>query len=102
MELVYTVCKDEKQAEEISRVLVDKGLAACTNYTDIKSVFIWDGLQKENETAMIIKTREENVPAVFEKVKELHTYDTPALFSIPVNFVEDEYHEWIYKETEPS
>ncbi len=102
-EIVYTVCADSEEAEEISQALLSEKLAACTNRFNIHSDFRWEGeIERKEEVAMIIKTREENVPDVFDRIREMHSYDAPALFSLPVSFVEDDYLEWVFEETEPS
>jgi periplasmic divalent cation tolerance protein len=96
MQVIYTVCADKDEANIIGRALVEQELAACTNAWTINSVYKWEGeVHDEEEVAMIIKTRIKNVSAVFEKVKELHSYDTPALFVLPTGVVDQSYLEWV-------
>lgn len=96
MQAIYTVCEDEAQAERISESLVGDNLVVCTNYWEMNSVYEWNGeVEKGDEVAMIIKTKVANVQDVFAKVKELHSYDTPALFVLPTGVVEQNYLEWV-------
>lgn len=100
MILIYSVCEDKDEAEKIGESLVEEKLAACTNTWDINSIYRWDGeTQKDEEAALLVKTREDLVSDVFAKIRELHSYDTPAILAIPLSFVDDDYLEWVTKAT---
>ncbi|MFC1647990.1 divalent-cation tolerance protein CutA [Nanoarchaeota archaeon] len=101
MIIVYTVCADESEAKKIADALVKERLAACVNQLPIKSTFWWkDKQDNADEVALLVKTRKELVPKVFERVKDLHSYEIPPLFTIPVGEVDDKYLEWLNKETQ--
>jgi periplasmic divalent cation tolerance protein len=83
MILIYVPCKDENEARSISKALLEKKLIACTNFFPIKSMYSWKGkVEEDNETVMIIKTKEENFQKVKEEIKKLHSYDTPAIIKL--------------------
>ena len=48
---------------------------------------------------MILKTRATLAEPVRGAVKELHSYATPAIMTLPVENVDPDYHAWITKET---
>jgi len=96
MQAIYTVCADDEEAMTIGEALVTEGLAACTNRWSIDSVYRHDGeVRHGEETAMIVKTKVANVQDVFQKIKELHSYDTPAIFVLPTGVVEENYLDWV-------
>jgi periplasmic divalent cation tolerance protein len=48
---------------------------------------------------MLIKTRASLADAVSDAVKELHSYDTPAIVVLPLETVEKNYLGWLLAET---
>ena len=48
---------------------------------------------------MILKTRATLAEPVRGAVKELHSYATPAIMTLPVENVDPDYHAWSTKET---
>ena len=49
---------------------------------------------------MIVKTRASLADAVSDAVKELHSYDTPAILVMPLESVEKNYLGWLLAETD--
>ncbi|MFQ6072373.1 MAG: divalent-cation tolerance protein CutA, partial [Methanosarcinales archaeon] len=54
--IVYITASNMDEAKNIARVLVEEKLAACVNMFPITSVYNWNGIQEDNEIAMIVKT----------------------------------------------
>ena len=48
---------------------------------------------------MMVKTRASLAEAASAAVKELHSYETPAIMVLPVEDVDPAYHQWIVEET---
>ncbi len=102
--IIYITCKDRDEAIKISKALVEMRLCACTNILgDISSFFWWEGkVQSEKEVAMIVKTREDLLSEVIEKVKELHSYSCPCIVALPIIGGYKEFISWIEEETRRS
>lgn len=101
--LVYTVCASEAEALEISRVVVGAGLAACTNYWPIRSVYVWkDELVEDWEVAMLLKTTSNQLPALSDRVRGLHSYELPAWIEFDPEAIEPSYASWIRAGSSPS
>ena len=65
------------------------------------SVYRWEGaVQEEQETAIILKTRAENIDVLTARVKEIHSYDCPCVVALPVDGGNQEFLSWILRETE--
>lgn len=101
MILIYTTCGNQEEANKISNHLLAKKLCACTNSFPITAMYSWkEKIMKESEVALFIKTRKENFKKVQEEIKKIHSYETPAIFSIAVQDVDEAYKNWLKKETE--
>lgn len=102
--IVYMTAGSREEALAIGRVLVEERLAACVNVLGgITSVFFWDGnVQEDGEVAFLAKTRRERLPALTQRVKELHSYDTPCVVALPIADGNDAFLSWIDQETTTS
>lgn len=99
---VYITASDRDEARRLAHALVESRLAACANVFDrMTSVYRWEGaVQESDEAVLIAKTREELVPALTEKIQELHSYDCPCVVALPLTGGSDEFLAWIAAETE--
>jgi len=97
--LAYITTENKEEARNIGQKLVEERLAACVNIVDgMESMFWWNGkVDSDSETILIAKTVVDLVPKLTDKVKEVHSYDCPAVLSIPVNAGEGnaEFIEWL-------
>jgi periplasmic divalent cation tolerance protein len=101
MRLVYMTAASREEARKIGRALVEERLAACANVIDgMESVYWWQGkLTEDRETVLIAKTRAELVPALTERVKELHSYTVPCVVALPILAGNPAYLDWLAAET---
>lgn len=82
MKIIYVPCANEEEATSISTTLVSEKLAACTNIFPIKSIYQWKGkLESEKEYVIIVKTTDALESEAVVRIKELHSYETPAIIS---------------------
>lgn len=96
--LVYITCGSRKEAERISDALVKEKLAACVNFFPINSVFEWDGeIKQEKEFALLCKTTKDKIPQLKKKVKEIHSYEVPAILIIEIKEGNEEFLDWVEK-----
>jgi len=98
--LVYTTWPSIVEAERAGQSIVERRLAACVNILPgMISHYWWEGkVERGEEAVMIIKTRAPLADAVAAAVKDLHSYDTPAIMTLPVESVDPAYHRWIVAE----
>ena len=86
----------EDDADEIARCLVEEGLAACVNISQVKSHFKWGGkVSEEIEYMMIIKTRSDLVIRLKARIKELHSYELPEFIVLPIIGGDEGYLKWV-------
>lgn len=100
---VYTTWRSLVEAETAGRTLVERRLAACVNILpQMISLYRWEGaVERAEEVVMIVKTRATLAESVRAAVRELHSYDTPAILVIPLESVDHDYLAWMTAETEP-
>jgi periplasmic divalent cation tolerance protein len=98
---VYIVAADMAEADRIAEALVDERLAACVNILGaVRSVYRWEGaVERAEEVALIAKTTAELFDRLAVRVRELHSYDTPAIVAWPIVAGDAAYIEWIGAET---
>jgi periplasmic divalent cation tolerance protein len=94
--LVVTTVGSRADAESLARALVEAGLAACAQITEITSLYRWQGrVQQEPEFRLLFKT----VPARYAEVEAAilarHPYTLPAIHAIATTEAHAPYSEWV-------
>ena len=85
------------EADRIAHALVERKLAACVNMVaGVRSVYRWkDQLEEAEEVILVIKTTEDQLAALEEALKALHSYELPEFLVLNVEGVSDAYLQWI-------
>lgn len=98
---VYVTASSTDEALSIGRALVELRLAACVNvFSNMASIYRWQGaIEQSTEAVLLVKTRDELVPAVMERVRSLHGYECPCIVSWPIERGNPQYLDWILRET---
>jgi len=98
---VYVTAASEAEAELIARTMVEERLAACANLLGaIKSVYWWEGrVCVDEEVALVLKTSNARETALIDRIKQLHSYDCPAIACLPIAGGNPDFLEWIRQET---
>ncbi len=93
---VTTTTGTEEEAREIARTLVQRRLAACAHIDGIESHYVWkDDLQLDKEWRVILKTTAARYGAVEQAIKELHSYELPAIYATELVEVSAPYAAWL-------
>jgi len=88
-------CKDEKEAKKIAKHLIQKKLIACANIVPSSSIYEWEGkIKDEKEAILLIKTLDRCEEQVKEEIKNVHSYDIPAIIRLGGR-VNEEYLSWM-------
>lgn len=94
--VVLTTAGSQSEAEAIAAALIEDQLAACVSVFPMQSMYTWEGkVQHEAEWQLVIKTRLACFEALSNKVKSLHSYDTPELIALPIAAGSAEYLSWM-------
>jgi periplasmic divalent cation tolerance protein len=99
--LLYVTCASEDEAIKIGETLVEERLVACANVLgSTTSIYRWEGkMQRENEIALILKTRSELVANATARVKTLHSYTVPCVAAVPIDGGNPDFLNWVELET---
>ena len=102
--VIFITAGTEQEAENISRVLVERRKVACVNIVPgINSLFRWQGEPDSAEEVLLVaKTRASLLPEVIEVVRETHSYDVPEVIALPVVGGNEDYLRWVVDETDGS
>ncbi len=96
---VHFTCANQREADKIAKALVSERLAACVQMVPIRSVYRWkQKVERAEEVLMLAKTKTSLCPAVVKRVRELHSYELPAIFVVPVDAPLD-VERWVRGET---
>jgi periplasmic divalent cation tolerance protein len=99
--LVLTTVADDSAAEALARTLIDERLAACVNVLPpMISFYRWkDGIQRESERQLVIKTSVDRLPEVERRLHDLHPYEVPEFLVLSADGGSAAYLAWISSET---
>ena len=99
--VIYTTFESIHQAKDVGHELIKQRLAACMNIVPaMTSIFEWEGeVQETSEAVMLIKTSRGCQTEVLRRTKELHPYDTPALYVLDPMHTDAEFGAWIAEQT---
>lgn len=99
--MVYMTAADREEAHRIASVLVEERLAACANILgSIESIYHWKGtIERDAEVAFTAKTTAVRFDALAERVRSLHSYETPCIVALPFARGDAAFLDWIEEHT---
>jgi periplasmic divalent cation tolerance protein len=102
--MVYVTASDPAEAEKLGRAAVEARLAACANVLGATTaIYWWEGkVESGPEAALVLKTREDLVPALTDKINALHSYDCPCVVAVPIVDGNRAFMQWLEDETAPA
>jgi periplasmic divalent cation tolerance protein len=93
---VVTTVGDKKEARRMASALVEAGLAACAQIEKIDSVYAWKGaIEHGKEYRVLFKTTEARYEAVESAIRDMHSYELPAIYAVAVERIFPPYAAWI-------
>lgn len=95
--VVLVTVGSRREGETIARQLVEEKVAACVNLLGpLRSTYWWQGAVEEaEEYLLVIKSRAGLLPALAERVRELHSYEVPEVLAVPVLGGSEPYLAWL-------
>ena len=100
---VYATFATAEQAQEIGRIVVEEGLAACVNILPgIQSIYRWGGkVSVDTECAALAKTTAQLASQLTARMVQLHSYEVPCVVVLPLIGGHQPYFDWISQATTP-
>lgn len=101
--IAFCTCPDTDSAARIAAALVEERLAACVNrLPGVASTYRWQGrIEQANEVLLLIKTTAERLPALQQRLPQLHSYELPELIVVEAAGGLPAYLDWVAAETRP-
>jgi periplasmic divalent cation tolerance protein len=95
--VIFSTASSPEEASLIAETLVSEHLVACVNIVPgIQSIYRWkDGVQKDQEVLMVMKTEKSRFQEVERTIRSLHSYEVPEVISLPLENGFEEYLKWI-------
>ena len=93
---VFTTVASREEAQKIASALVRQKLVACAQISEIESFYYWQGaVQHEPEFRVMLKTTEPQYQAVEAAIREMHSYELPAIHAVAVERAYGPYAAWV-------
>lgn len=103
MNVVLCNCSPD-EAPALARALVEEGVAACVNlFPGVRSFYVWEGeVCDDAEVTLLIKTSRASVGRLSDRIRALHSYDTPEIVVLDVDTQASDprYVAWVRQATE--
>jgi len=102
--IVYSTAPNLSEARRLAQTLVSERLVACVNlFPGIESHYVWEEKPTcEEEVALVMKTTNEALAAVTERILALHPYSCPAVVGVPILGGNTDFLSWIASRVAPS
>lgn len=95
--VVFCTCANDAEASRLAETLVKERLAACVNLLPpVRSVYRWQAqIETATEVLLLIKTNQDRLDAVRDRIIQLHSYDTPEIIAVPIVYGLEKYLTWL-------
>ena len=95
--VVLTTFANAEDAAKAVRTLVDEQMIACgTILSGARSIYRWkDAIEDTEESVVLLKTSAERFPALEERLRAIHPYETPEIIALDPTAVSKDYAYWI-------
>jgi len=94
--IVISTFANEQAAHDVSKKLVEAGLAACANLAPVRSIYAWRGrVEDHGECLVLFKTTKSSSKVLKKELAKLHPYDVPEIVEIKMADVAKPYMEWL-------
>lgn len=98
---LYVTASNVEEAARLAEIVVAERLAACANVLGtVQSIYWWnDAVQKSAEAVLVLKSSDERAPELIQRLRELHSYDTPCIVTLPITGGIPEFLSWVDAQT---
>lgn len=91
-------CADQKEAEKIRDILLEKRLIVCGKIWPVESKYWWQGIiEKSAEIIILMESDESKFESAEKEIRKIHSYKTFVLESLLVKTTQD-VKKWLLKE----
>ena len=97
--VVLTTFANAEDAAKAVRTLVDEHIIACgTILPGARSIYRWkDAVEDTEESVVLLKTSAERFPALEERLRAIHPYETPEIIAFDPTAISKDYADWMHQ-----
>lgn len=97
---IYVHYPNIKEARKISRLILQKHLAACVNFIKQEDMYWWQGKMVHTKGIVTLAvTQKKHYTAIETLVKKYHSFKVPCIMELPIGRALPAYTQWLKKET---
>lgn len=98
--VIVSTYPSKKSISRVARIVVEKKLAACVNYTKVNSVYTWKNkIQDTTEFLALFKTTSDSKQKLKETIARSHPYEVPEIVELEMDNVSLPYMKWLEEST---
>lgn len=99
--LIISTVPNEDMARDLSKILLEKRVAACVNIIPkVRSNYWWNGsIENSEEIILLIKTTEDKYDQLEDLIRKNHPYEIPEIIAFEIKKGFNKYLNWIEDET---
>ncbi|GAK86271.1 periplasmic divalent cation tolerance protein CutA [Vibrio ponticus] len=98
--VVLTTTNNDENKNQLIKAILEKQLAACIQTMPIESHYVWHGeLCCDNETLLVIKSKQSCYSELERTIIENHCYETPQVIQLPFSEGFNPYLTWLEENT---
>ncbi|MDX2472573.1 MAG: divalent-cation tolerance protein CutA [Candidatus Krumholzibacteria bacterium] len=96
LRVLVTTFPDREQAEKITRLLIDAGLAVCGQVgADLVTFYRWEAeVKQDEEVSVSYKIVSDRFDLFVSELKQQHPYDVPQLIAWQADWTDKAYLDW--------
>lgn len=101
--VAQTTVGSQEEADRVAAAAVERGLAACVQTTEVRSVYHWAGeVHTDPEFLLSFKTTAEAAAGPLrDYIDQTHPYDEPEYIVLPITDGSESYLSWIQESVQP-
>lgn len=98
MIFIYTAFANQKEAQKIAKIILEKKMAVCVNIWPISSLY-WENnkIEECQEVGVLFKTLNQNYKRIKEEITQNHSYKVPFVGAIKINQINEPYYHYLKK-----
>ena len=96
MRLIVVSC-GPGEAESLLDSLLLERLVGCGNIVpSVRSHYWWEGeIHRDEESLLLMETEDDRLPALLERIPQLHSYDVPKIIAVEISESLPAYASWL-------
>lgn len=101
--VLLTTTSTEDEARALAQGLLQEGLAACVQLSQVDSLYLWqEAVAEDPEVRLMVKTRASLAPEATAWIEREHPYEVPQVVVLPASGAGGDYLQWVMDVTKAS